>query len=93
MFSGSVLSDSFVAEWSIAHQAALSRGFPRQEYWSRLHFLFQGIFLTRGSNLCLLHWQTDSLSLSCQGSPRIQLCRIVLEAYLVSTKQFRTYYS
>ena len=30
------------------------------------HFLFQGIFLTQGSNLCLLcllHWQADSLSL------------------------------
>ena len=31
------------------------------------HFLFQGIFLTQGSNsslLCLLPWQADSLSLS-----------------------------
>ena len=30
------------------------------------HFLLQGIFLTQGSNLCLLHllhWQVDSLSL------------------------------
>ena len=25
------------------------------------HFLFQGIFLTQGSNLHLLHWQADSL--------------------------------
>ena len=42
-------------------------GFPRQEYWSRLHFFFQGIFLTQGSNLYLLwfmHWQVDSLPLS-----------------------------
>ena len=34
--------------------------------------LFQGIFLTQGSNphlLCLLHWQADSLPLSCLGSP------------------------
>ena len=33
--------------------------FSRKEYWS-CHFLFQGIFLTQGSNLCLLHllqWQ------------------------------------
>ena len=31
------------------------------------HFLLQGIFLTQGSNLCLLsllHWQKDSLPLS-----------------------------
>ena len=28
-----------------------------------------GIFPDQGSNSCLLHWQTDSLPLSCQGSP------------------------
>ena len=27
-----------------------SMGFPRQEYWSRCHFLLQGIFPTQGSN-------------------------------------------
>ena len=32
-------------------------------------FLLQGIFLTQGSNLCLLHWQADSLTMSHQGSP------------------------
>ena len=32
-------------------------------------FLFQGIFLTQGSNPHLLHWQADSLPLSHQGSP------------------------
>ena len=37
-----------------AHQALLSVGFPRQEYWS-CHFLLQGIFLTQGSNPHLLH--------------------------------------
>ena len=26
------------------------------------HSLLQGIFLTQGSNQCLLHWQTDSLT-------------------------------
>ena len=33
------------------------------------HFLLQGILVTHGSNMCLLHWQVDSLPLSCQGSP------------------------
>ena len=33
------------------------------------HFFLQGIFPTRGLNLCLLHWQADSLSLEHQGSP------------------------
>ena len=26
----------FVIQWTIAHQAPLSMGFPRQEYWSGL---------------------------------------------------------
>ena len=33
------------------------------------HFLLQGIFLTQGSDLCLLHWQVNSLPLSLLGSP------------------------
>ena len=28
----------FVTLWTVAHQAPLSRGFPRQEYWSGLLF-------------------------------------------------------
>ena len=28
-----------------------------------------GTFLEQGLNLCLLHWQADSLSLNHQGSP------------------------
>ena len=30
------MSHSFVIPWTIARQAPLSTGFPRQEYWSRL---------------------------------------------------------
>ena len=29
---------SFTAPWTVAHQAPLSMGFPRQEYWSGLPF-------------------------------------------------------
>jgi len=28
------MSDSFVTPWIVALQAALSMGFPRQEYWN-----------------------------------------------------------
>ena len=28
----------FVTPWTVAHQAPLSMGFPRQEYWSELPF-------------------------------------------------------
>ena len=36
-FSRSVVFDS-VTPWTVAHQAPLSTGFSRQEYWSRLPF-------------------------------------------------------
>ena len=52
--------------WTVAHQSPLSMVFSKQEYWSRLHALLQGIFPTQGSNPCflsLLHWQAGSLSL------------------------------
>ena len=42
--------------WTVACQAPLSMGFSRQEYWSGLHSLLQGIFPTQGSNLGLLHF-------------------------------------
>ena len=59
----------FATLWTVALQAPPSMGFPRQEYWSRLPFLFQGIFPTQESSMRLLHWQVDSLPLSHQGSP------------------------
>ena len=36
--SCSLDSHSIVTPWTIAHQASLSMGFPRQEYWSGLPF-------------------------------------------------------
>ena len=55
-----------VTLWTIAWQAPLSKRFSRQEYWSGLPCPLSGIFLTQGSNLCLLgllHWQVGSLPL------------------------------
>ena len=40
---------------TVAHQAPLSMGFPKQEHWTGCHFLLQGIFLTQGLNLSLKH--------------------------------------
>ena len=51
----------------LAHQAPLSRGFPRR----RLPFPSLGDLPDPGSNPRLLHWQVDSLPLSYQGSPVI----------------------
>ena len=68
----------FSTPWTVAHQAPVSIGFPRQEYWSRLPFPSPGTSPTQGSNLhvlCLLHWQVDSLPLAPPEKPN-RLIRI-----------------
>ena len=60
----------FVTEWTVVCQAPLSIGFPRQG----LPFPAPGIFLTQGSNPCLLHllhWQAGSLPLAPPGKPNL----------------------
>ena len=59
--------------WIVACQAPLSVGFFRQEYWSGLLFLFQGIFLTQESNPGLLHCRQMIYQLSYEGSPDTKL--------------------
>jgi len=58
--------DSFATPWTAAHQAPLSMGFPRQEYWSGLPFPSPRDLPDPGSNPSLMHWQADSLPLSHQ---------------------------
>ena len=51
----SVVSDSFVTQWTVACQAPQPVGDSWQEYWSGMPFiLLQGIFLTKGLNPSLL---------------------------------------
>ena len=52
-------------------QAPPSLGFSRQEHWSRLPFLLQGIFPTQEANLGLLHCRQILYHLSHDESPRI----------------------
>ena len=61
-----------VTPWAVAHQAPLSEGLSRQEYWSGRHAPFQGIFSPQRANpclLCLLHWRAGSSPLVRLGSP------------------------
>ena len=54
----------FVTPWIIACTSPPSMEFSRQEYWSGLHSLLQGILLTQRLNPCLLslpNWQVISL--------------------------------
>ena len=59
----------FATPWAVDHQAPLSMGFSRQEYWVGCRFLLQGIFPAQGLNSHFLHWQVNYLPLSHQGSP------------------------
>ena len=53
-----------------------------QQYWSGLPFLLQRIFLTQGSNLCLLHCRRILQHLSHQGrpTPQQEACTLPLES-------------
>ena len=59
--SGSFFGVFLVTFWTVAHQTPLFMEFSRLEYWAGCHLLLQGIFLTQGSNPCLLNWQVDTL--------------------------------
>ena len=58
----------FAAPLTVACQTPMSMGFSRQEHWSGLPFLFQGIFLTKGLNPGLLHCRQILYYLSPKGS-------------------------
>ena len=57
--------------WTLSHQASLSMGFSRKEYWNGLPFTSPGDLSKPGINLCLLHllhWKVFSLPLVQLGS-------------------------
>ena len=62
LFSGQGMSNSFATPRTVARQTTILE-------WVGCHFLLQGIFPDSGTNPRALHWQTDSLPLSHQGSP------------------------
>ena len=64
LFSRQVMSSSFVTPWSVARQAPLSMGFPRQEYWRGLPFPSPGDLPDQGIELASPALQVDSLLLS-----------------------------
>ena len=59
----------FATLWTIAHQAPLSMGFPRQEYWSGLPFPLPRHHPNSGVKSTSLALQADSSLPSHQGSP------------------------
>ena len=63
-----VVADS-VTPWSVAHQAPLSMGFPRQEYWSELPFSSPGDLPNPGLEPGYPPLQEDSLPPELPGKP------------------------
>ena len=61
LFRCQVMSDSFVTPWTVAHQAPLSMGFSRQEYWSGMPFSPPGDLLDPGIKPTSPALQVDSL--------------------------------
>ena len=62
--------------WTLAHQAPLSMGLSRQEYWAGLLCPLPGDLPPQGSNphlLCLLDWQVGSLPLAPPGKPLLAI--------------------
>ena len=65
--SHSVVSESFVTPWTVAHQVSLSMGFSKQEYWSGLPFPSSGDLPDPGNGIQVSHiagrvfnWATSS---------------------------------
>ena len=65
------MRDSFVTQWTIAYQAPLSMGFPRQGHWSGLPFPSPGDIPDPGIEPASPALQEDSRPLaSHQGNPK-----------------------
>ena len=58
-----------VSTWTVAHQAPLSTGFPREEYWRGLPFPSPKDHPDPRIEPRLLHWLVNSLLLGYKGSP------------------------
>ena len=61
----------FVTPWTVVHQAALSMGFSRQEYWSGLPFPSPGDLPNPGIKPGSPALQADALSSEPPGKPDI----------------------
>ena len=69
LFSCSVMSDSLQPHGLKPAKLLCPWDFPGRNTGLGCHALLREIFLTQGSNPCLLHWEAGSLPLSHQGSP------------------------
>ena len=67
------MSDSFATPWSIAHQAPLSTGFSKQEYWNGLPFPSPRDFPDPGSEPAFPTLVGGFLTTEPPGKPSVSL--------------------
>ena len=67
----------FVTPWTVTHQALLSMGFARQEYWSGLPFPPPEVPPYSWINWYLLHWQAGSLPLAEPNTSQIKIVELI----------------
>ena len=75
----------FATPWTVAHQAHLSIGFPRQEYWSGLTFPPVGDLSHPGIELSFPALQVDSLPVEPLGKPEYRL--VVLQTFFAKDQR------
>ena len=76
----------FVTPWTIAHQAPLSMGFSRPEYWHELPFPSPGDLPDQEFNPCLLHWPVDYHSATKEGPPCVYYFTVSAERQRTTEK-------
>ena len=81
LFSGQVLSNCLQLHGQQPTRILCPWDPPGNTSGLGCHFLLQRIFPTQELNLCLLHWQVDSLPLSHQKSPNLHctVCQLYLK--------------
>ena len=75
----------FATPWTVAHQAHLSMGFPRQEYWSGLTFPPLGDLPHPGIKLSSPALQVDSLPVEPLGKPKYRL--VILQTFFAKDQR------
>ena len=78
----------FATLWTVARQAPLSTGFPRQEYWSKWPFLSPGDLPDPGIKPGSPALQADTLLCEPQERPYIYVCVCVCVCVCVYCRNY-----
>ena len=74
LLSQKVMSDSFAMLWTVTHQAPLSMGFARQEYWSGLPFPSPGDLPSPGFESVSPALVGEFFTTESPGKPQLTAC-------------------